>query len=42
MEVLMLDNGRMDINMDKGSILIQKEFFIKANGNKGKRVDMEK
>lgn len=38
----MLDNGRMAINMDKGSILIQKEFCIKANGNKGKRADMEK
>jgi 16S rRNA U516 pseudouridylate synthase RsuA-like enzyme len=42
MEVLMLDNGKMAINMGKVSTLIQKEYYIKVNGNKVKRADMEK
>jgi hypothetical protein len=38
----MLGNGKMAINMDKENILILKEYYIKDNGNKVKKVVMEK
>lgn len=42
MVVLMLGNGKMAISMDKENILILKEYYIKDNGNKVKKVVMEK
>lgn len=42
MVVLMLGNGKMAVNMDKANLLILKEYYIKENGNKVKKVVMEK
>jgi hypothetical protein len=38
----MLGNGKMAVNMDKANLLILKEYYIKENGNKVKKVVMEK